>query len=435
MVALLYRHAVFLADPKNYSQYNHGIMMDKSLLLLSLLLRHTYPDAANGWFDLAAKRIQIAFERDYTPSMVHVENSPSYHFYVTEHFQEMAALMEYFKIEPPAGLGQKLAQAGEFSRCVTMPNRRVPMIGDTGRMDAPFASSLTSRVFEDAGILIGCSPAPKPADSTWLLFKSGYLTHTHKHADDLSFVLYARGREVFVDGGLLNYDTKDPFAIHLNSALAHNTLVVDGQSYQIRHRALDGSEPPPWKMFPESGLLAGRVSADGDMARGYNAAYPGASLERTIVFLKPDVVILYDVAESAVSHRYTQIFRVGNEFRVARLDPRALVLADTKDTVSVALVQLMGESAEVRTYCGDREMMRGWGAAQFDQLVPVPQVEFTRSGNRAEFLTMIGVGRQESALRRLAGEMISIKPNEIDIHPAKGDAQVVKRGLVRPASR
>src|SRR5207248_1602207 len=155
-------------------------------------------------------------------------------------------------------------------RCVTMPNGRVPMVGDTGKMNSPVTSSLESKVFADAGIMISCSRAPQPGDSTWLLFKSGYLTHTHKHADDLSFLLYGRGKEIFVDGGLLNYDTSNPFATHITSALAHNTLVVDGTNYELRQRALDGSDPPPWKMFGVSGLLTNQITPGADLVRGYN---------------------------------------------------------------------------------------------------------------------------------------------------------------------
>jgi hypothetical protein len=430
-VSLLYEHAAFLANPKNYSQYNHGVMMDKSLLLASLFLRRSYPKAAKGWFDLALTRIRVAFERDFTPAMVHVENSPAYHFYVSEHFAQMTALMKHFQIEPPTGIVQKLALGEEFARCVTMPNRHVPMVGDTGPMLSPVPSSLTSKVFPDAGVMIACSPTPKQADSTWLLFKSGYLTHTHKHADDLSFLLYTREREVFIDGGLLNYDPENPFARHLRSALAHNTLVVDGQSYEIRRRALDGSDPPPWTLFEESGLIASKTGAACDMARGYNAAYPGVELERTVVFLKPDLVIIHDIAKSNRSHQYTQIFRPGGDLRIARLGRDALILGDAQDQFTIALVQLMAEMVEMRWYHGDKETIRGWGARQFDQLLPVPQVEFTKKGKKAEFLTMIGLGQSEGEVHKLAGRIISVKPDHVVIRPPNGDAISVARGPTR----
>ena len=433
LVGLLYRHAAFLADPKNYSQYNHGVMMDKSLLLASLFLRRSYPESAKQWFDLAIKRIQLGFERDFTPGMVHVENSPAYHFYVSEHFQQMAALMKHFHIDPPPGIADKLALTEVFSRCVTMPNGRVPMVGDTGKMNSPVAPSLDSRAFPDAGIMISCSRAPKPVESTWLLFKSGYLTHTHKHADDLSFVLYGRGKEIFVDGGLLNYDTGNPFATHITSALAHNTLVVDGQSYPIRMRALNGSDPPPWRMFEVSGLVTNQITPDTDVVRGFNAAYAGVALERTLVILKPDVVVIYDIAQSRASHRYSQIFRIGEELRLAHLSSDALLLADSAGQVNSTLVQLLGQALDTRSYDGDRETIRGWGAPQFDQLVPVPQVEFTKAGEQAEFLTIIGIGQKEAEARKLAAEIISVEPEQIMIRTAKGETVSVQRGVMRKA--
>ncbi len=44
-----------------------------------------------------------------------------------------------------------------------------------------------------------------PAAATWTMFKAGYLSKTHKHADDLSFMLYSKGYDIFVDPGWYNY--------------------------------------------------------------------------------------------------------------------------------------------------------------------------------------------------------------------------------------
>jgi hypothetical protein len=91
----------------------------------------------------------------------------------------------------------------------------------------------------------------------------------------------------------------------------------------------------------------------------------------------------------------------------------------------------MGEAIGMRSYYGDREAIRGWSAPQFDQLVPVSQVEFTKAGNKVEFLTIIGIGQTEPVLRKLAGEVISMKSDQIVIQLPKGDPLTVQRGLVR----
>ena len=65
------------------------------------------------------------------------------------------------------------------------------------------------------------------------LNESGYLSSTHKHADDLSFVLYTKGHDIFIDPGMFNYMTGNEVHDYLISALAHNTVTVDELTYSV----------------------------------------------------------------------------------------------------------------------------------------------------------------------------------------------------------
>ena len=435
IIQLLHEHAVYLADPKNYSQNNHGVMMDKSLLLCALFLRGSYPGETQAWFNLAMKRITNAFTRDFTPGMVHVENSPAYHLYVTEHFRQMVALMQFFKVEPPSGIAEKVQLAEDYARYVTKPDGYMPMVGDTGLVQSPHPASLASKAFVEAGVMVMCNRAKQPAESTWLMFKSGYFTHIHKHADDLSFVLYAGSKDVLVDGGVLNYDNRDPYSLSLRGALAHNTIVVDETTYKIRARAIDDSAASRWKMFAEAGLINTKVAAEYDMARGYNDAYPGVALERSIVFLKPEIIVIYDIARSDARHRYSQIFRAGREMRISSLSNDGLQLTDAEDRLDVGMVQLLSDAAEVQMHYADREAILGYGTRSFNHRESVLQVHFTKEGKQCEFLTVIGVRRPRTKLRDAIQQAVLIEPERILIRLPSGDTVAVQRGLVHESAK
>jgi hypothetical protein len=59
----------------------------------------------------------------------------------------------------------------------------------------------------------------------------GYLSiAAHGHADALSFVLSAAGREILVDSGTFSYHTQTRWREYFRGTSAHNTLRVDGQN-------------------------------------------------------------------------------------------------------------------------------------------------------------------------------------------------------------
>lgn len=82
-------------------------------------------------------------------------------------------------------------------------------------------------------------------DKDSMLFVTGMAyTLTHKHADDLSFVLFEHSRLIFIDSGKYGYNS-DPMRRYVESAAAHNPIGLADQEIRSRDITLTGSELMP----------------------------------------------------------------------------------------------------------------------------------------------------------------------------------------------
>ncbi len=105
----------------------------------------------------------------------------------------------------------------------------LPGVKDDTDMFKPLAGSVG---FSDAGLYALVSNRGKP-DEIFLLADAGphgYLSiAAHGHADALSFTLSAGGVPVIVDPGTYAYHYAPRWRSYFRSALAHNTVTVDGE--------------------------------------------------------------------------------------------------------------------------------------------------------------------------------------------------------------
>jgi hypothetical protein len=428
LVNLIVEHADWLADPKNYAQYNHGVMMDKSFLLAVAFLNKSLPERYRGRMDLVMARILAAFERDYTERMVHIENSPAYHYYVTANFRHMVSLLTHMKLGVPASLRSALARTGIYTIHITKPDGYFPQLGDTSRMRSPNRSAMVSSVYPEAGVVVMAKRLAPVQHSTWLLFKSGYLTHIHKHADDLSFVLFAGGRDVFVDGGLYNYEMKDPINQYLRGALAHNGLVVDHTSYDLlTDTQLNGNSDETAALPLPAGLWASELSPEIDWARGFNHAYQGVALERTIVFVKPDIFLIYDVTQSSVEHDYSQMFRIDDSLQLTCLDDGGFSLRTNAPDWVISLVQLLPTKTSL--HHGDQGAIKSYRAKTFNKVEPSRQIEFSQRAASAEYMTLIGIRKTSVDLQSWADESIKESADHYAVKYGEGAELIVERGV------
>jgi hypothetical protein len=147
----------------------------------------------------------------------------------------------------------------------------------------------TARLFSSTGLVTMRSAWR--ADAMYVGFKSGSSVVGHSHLDANTFVVSAKGQRLLVDEGLWPYahflgffDCGGPrYDFDANGTIAHNTLLVDGQGQSYGKAC--------------AGRIVSLATGEIDVAVGdASAAYAGmlSTYFRTLVFVKPDLLLAYD---------------------------------------------------------------------------------------------------------------------------------------------
>ncbi len=150
-------------------------------------------------------------------------------------------------------------------------------------------------------------------------------SRTHKHADDLSFVWYERGRRLLIDPGRYGYIGRvdpdsglgrqgfwysDPKRIYLESTRAHNALEIDGRSYARKGVRPYGSA------LKRAGEQNGIAFAEG------HVRHRKSLLHSRLLLHVPGrwLVVLDSIADSAgAEHKFVQRFHFSPDLPVEAL--------------------------------------------------------------------------------------------------------------------
>jgi hypothetical protein len=124
---------------------------------------------------------------------------------------------------------------------------------------------------------------------------------SHKQADELSFDLYERGLRLVSDTGLYNKDRNEYYAF-AQSAQAHSTLTVDGESFTLDEADVYGS-----------GLEAAGEGDGWYAILGHNPLLEPLGVEHSRLFLyRPgEALIVADSVRSDSEHTYDRHFQLG----------------------------------------------------------------------------------------------------------------------------
>jgi hypothetical protein len=116
----------------------------------------------------------------------------------------------------------------------------------------------------------------------------------HEHADRNSVIFKAYGERLFNDPIHASYSTKDPKWL-LRQTEAHTSVLIDGKGH-IYHDGRDGTNSSPARATIQD-YRTGRnwMTVTSDAADAYRrAGLPAALVQRTLIYLKPDVLLIFD---------------------------------------------------------------------------------------------------------------------------------------------
>jgi hypothetical protein len=426
-------HRELLAIEERFASHsNHGFYQAAGQLALGRRLA-----GVPGMDEARAQgkdRFRGLMQRHFSDDGIHLEHSPEYQWIL---MQGLSGMIGSGLVED-RWIVDRFEKVQEAMAWFIAPNSRVAMLGDSSPREPKIRRP--ELVSEEALLFAATKGAQgrAPGDATRLFGAGGYAvlrdrwpegpddyddcsylaqtcafhSRMHKHADDMSFVWYDRGREILTDSGRYGYvgeiergselfeqgfHYSDPKRVYVESTRAHNALEIDGVSYPRRRVRFYGS-----------GMLQAGDS--------HGVLYSEAELRhlRTVrharlLLLKPrEWLIVFDWVRdgNGEPHDYRQWLQFAPELSVERAEGEQL-LGTFEDgeqlRVAPLLPSRLGEMA-----CGREEPMLGWISRDIYTMVPRTSACYVSDGVAGEtFATLLALG-SEPVEPQLEGSRVNI---------------------------
>lgn len=228
MIALGRRHLERLRHEDFFSLSNHGLFQVHGLTALVDAMPAA-PEADRGKA-FAERMFDRILASQFGEEGVHLEHSPGYHYFAILTLRKMMATHWY---DGRPHVRQIVDRATAALPWFVFPDGRMSGMGDSDRnklkVRPPSARKMDARLFREAGYAVVRNAwSVKPQWQSMLLVTASHHSHVHKHADDLSFEWYDKGRFWIVDTGKYSYSRKD-WREFTDSAAAHNTVRLTDQ--------------------------------------------------------------------------------------------------------------------------------------------------------------------------------------------------------------
>lgn len=408
ILQLLEEHGTHLSNESEYyANHNHGIFQDQALIYLAYFLKNEHTEE---WIELAKNRLTSQKEYAFSSEMVHVENSPAYQIGVTELFYQIAEFLTLQNDDFGEQLYEDVTKSLEFMSWVIKPNGILAEIGDTSSVKGALTSSnyslvkygdehLTyaatlgkegempealSAIYPKSGYYFGRSDwGGQYTQNTWTMFKAGYLSKTHKHADDLSFMLYSKGYDILVDPGWYNYMSGDKYRDYFISSGAHNTIIVDGKTYS-----------PTVENSYKTGIYSFEESDDWDYVIGYSNMYDDVQIDRHF-FYGGDVVIIIDDISAEKDHEYSQLFHLSEYMDIESADDDE-VMASIGESGYKLRIRQMTASPSLNIINGEQEGAEfGYLSRTMNDVENINTLKWNQTGKNVSFVTVLTIEDSE----------------------------------------
>lgn len=224
---ILRMHLEFLFNSKNYKNNNHGLMMDRSLLVGSYYSNNfTYRERA-------IDRFNVFVYRDFSRAGIHLENSPEYHTLALKLVLEFTLVLEKMGVEINNDLKNIIRKAELYIPRISRPDKTIPLLGDSGYRKLIGPKTYGNIMDHVSGVFL----YQDKINYNWLLVSNGYQNTTHKHKDDMSIQFSVDTLNILVDSGKYNYDINSEIRRYLISDLAHSKPYILNKKFKY-----DGKE-------------------------------------------------------------------------------------------------------------------------------------------------------------------------------------------------
>ena len=361
-------HAEKLMDPGFLKPNNHGLFQLVGLDALCSVVG--WRESCQGARTYAKEAFAKLVQSWYSEEGVNVENSPTYHGWVTRQIRNLDAAERFQQPD----VQEILELADIISPWLTYPDGRWVRVGDS-HGDGPQLTGPVEpeclpedggcwavRDFTKSGYAIVRSLPEVEESETSMLFVSGTTAPTgHKHADDLGFVLIDAGRDIFVDSGRYGYNY-DEARSYVLSARAHNVP------------SLVGRRTDPYVIDPANSHLEPILAEEGQFTIKGVVDRPDLFIhERTLSYAPGVFLRIEDTLKNLTDFRWQSNLHLAPDLIPEIVETGFVV--DAGDLIVRG--EFRGEGCEISAVRGETDPYQGWVSVGYLELIPASVVVAT----------------------------------------------------------
>jgi hypothetical protein len=204
----------------------------------------------------------------------------------------------------------------------------------------------------------------------------------HGHADALSFILSANGREFFIDPGTYTFNADSPYRNYFRSTTAHNTIVVDGLNQS------EWAGPFLWsrkaKSFVTDWVSSERCDKVSGWHDGYHRLKDPVTHRRAIEFdKKAGTIRIGDYIEAKDTHSITQYFHLSPQCEIDVITKNRFLITNSGYKIEL-ITDVRFECKIVR---GRENPICGWFSKTYDEKIPAPTMVCQSISEGSQYFT------------------------------------------------
>ena len=347
---------------------NHGVMQNLGLWQLCI----AFPSLPHveEYKQIARSRFKAEFAFYVAPDGVVLEHSAEYHEFGLFLFGTILRYATLLDLDVPPEWGPKYEEAKEFYLEIRRPDGSLPPFGDTAVGRRGSAVPLTERDHRGRFAPLALADTNFPSRPFALYPVSGYAVlwdglnsqrsdqspsqtvlawsyypgHGHKHADEPSVLLWARGQEWWANAGYWPYD--DPDRGHAECWEGSNAPHILNEKCSSSRKATLLSSTYSNRLF------AAEMERQG----------PGAlKIRRLVVHAPPSTWVIVDECTGSVQNKLQTIWTTGPNIGLQRGAPPGTYSLSSHDAEGEMRAYFLGPpSLTIRNFWGSRDPFAGW---------------------------------------------------------------------------
>jgi hypothetical protein len=383
ILELVARTSKLLADPSHFTAAtNHGVMQNLALWHYSLAFP-TLPQAGQ-YHDLALDRMRDALAFQMNEEGVVLEHSPSYQLGGMIRLRDAIEYLRWLKMPIPDDWLLKQERAKQFYKNLRLPDGSLPVFGDTSSgidydkrlryhvADPKFLGDVLRPVpfslYPVAGYSIWWDGLDKWPDVRQLaqvvLAWSHFPGHAHKHAEEMSLWLWARGRRWITNTGDWPHGPRRDDA---KSWAGSNAPHLIGESAESSR---------------QTRLLYSATSRDAAFIDLERSGAEGYAAQRQVLWIKPDIWLVLDHVRNPAGRVSRTVWTTPHNVTVEKGSFKNSFLFTIDETTSgqtLSGIFLGSAGNQTKTYKGSFSPFAGWEVID-NRVMPAPAIVVDQPG-------------------------------------------------------